>query len=170
MAEGGGEAVKKREPLYELDTDKVTQEVEAEAEGVLLKIFVNEGEVDVGTTIAVIGKEGESFTVPEAPEKATTNGGSPVAAEKVALSQRQQQAPRRRPVRSRPARLRTRPASRRLRSRGVWPASAGWTSRGVAGTGPEGRIIAEDVEKSAGSAGAGALCRRLPRARSRSSS
>ena len=31
-----GDAVKKREPLYELDTDKVTQEVEAEAEGVLL--------------------------------------------------------------------------------------------------------------------------------------
>ena len=53
-----GEAVKKREPLYELDTDKVTQEVEAEADGVLLKILVAEGEVEVGTTIAVIGNGG----------------------------------------------------------------------------------------------------------------
>ena len=54
-----GEAVKKREPLYELDTDKVTQEVEAEADGVLLKIVVDSGEVEVGRTIAFIGSEGE---------------------------------------------------------------------------------------------------------------
>src|SRR5437763_2673241 len=55
-----GDAVKKGEPLYELDTDKVTQEVEAEAAGVLLKIAVPEGEVPVGTTIAFIGEAGES--------------------------------------------------------------------------------------------------------------
>ena len=48
-----GEPVKKREPLYELDTDKVTQEVEADATGVLLKIAVQEGEVPVGQTVAV---------------------------------------------------------------------------------------------------------------------
>ena len=30
-----GDAVKAREPLYELDTDKVTQEVESEVDGVL---------------------------------------------------------------------------------------------------------------------------------------
>ena len=41
-----GEPVEKGEPLYELDTDKVTQEVEADASGVLLKIAVAEGEVD----------------------------------------------------------------------------------------------------------------------------
>ncbi len=53
-----GEPVKKGEPLYELDTDKVTQEVEAEADGVLLAIAVREGEVPVGQTIAVIGNAG----------------------------------------------------------------------------------------------------------------
>src|SRR5881227_2604331 len=43
-----GESVKKGDALYELDTDKVTQEVEAEATGVLLKIAIPEGEtVDV---------------------------------------------------------------------------------------------------------------------------
>jgi len=55
-----GDRVEKGEPLYELDTEKVTQEVEAEASGVLLKILVAEGEVEVGKAVAVIGEEGES--------------------------------------------------------------------------------------------------------------
>src|SRR2546428_5301561 len=55
-----GDRVEKGEPLYELDTDKVTQEVEAEAAGVLLRIAVPEGEVPVGTTIAFIGEQGEA--------------------------------------------------------------------------------------------------------------
>jgi pyruvate/2-oxoglutarate dehydrogenase complex dihydrolipoamide acyltransferase (E2) component len=55
-----GETVAKGDPLYELDTEKVTQEIEAEADGVLLRIVVPEGEVEVGTTLAVIGAEGES--------------------------------------------------------------------------------------------------------------
>src|SRR5213082_1661533 len=72
-----GDNVEKGEPLYELDTDKVTQEVEADASGVLLKIAVAEGEVEVGKTIAVIGEEGEA--VPE--EKPSSDGGK--AAQKV---------------------------------------------------------------------------------------
>src|SRR5690348_3182750 len=60
-----GEPVEKGEPLYELDTDKVTQEVEADASGVLLKIAVEEGEVDVGRTIAVIGEQGEEVAISE---------------------------------------------------------------------------------------------------------
>src|SRR3712207_5290933 len=60
-----GDRVEKGEPLYELDTEKVTQEVEADASGVLLKILVREGEVDVGKPVAVIGEEGED--VGEAP-------------------------------------------------------------------------------------------------------
>src|SRR6266480_7021843 len=64
-----GDAVEKGEALYELDTDKVTQEVEAEASGTLLKILAQEGdEVAVGKRIAVIGEEGED--VPEADEAA----------------------------------------------------------------------------------------------------
>src|SRR6266480_38586 len=57
-----GDQVEKGEPLYELDTDKVTQEVESEASGVLLKIAIKEGEADVGTTIAVIGQQGEDVS------------------------------------------------------------------------------------------------------------
>src|SRR6476659_7822700 len=57
-----GEPVEKGEPLFELDTDKVTQEVEAAAAGVLLKIAVPEGEVPVGQTVAFIGSEGEDVS------------------------------------------------------------------------------------------------------------
>jgi pyruvate dehydrogenase E2 component (dihydrolipoamide acetyltransferase) len=59
---GVGEAVRRGDPLYELDTDKVTQEVEAEADGVLLRVDGVEG-VDylVGATIAWIGDEGEQL-------------------------------------------------------------------------------------------------------------
>src|SRR5262249_59480610 len=55
-----GDPVEKGEALYELDTDKVTQEVEAEASGVLLRIAVQEGEVEVGRTIGFIGEQGEA--------------------------------------------------------------------------------------------------------------
>ncbi len=54
-----GDAVEKGEPLFEVDTDKATQEVEAEASGVLLRISVASGEVPVGQTIALIGEPGE---------------------------------------------------------------------------------------------------------------
>ena len=43
----------------------MTQEVEAEASGVLLKIVVSEGEVAVGTTLAFIGEAGEGVEAPE---------------------------------------------------------------------------------------------------------
>src|SRR5436309_7902237 len=80
-----GDHVEKGEPLYELDTDKVTQEVEAEASGVLLKITVAGGEADVGTTIAVIGEQGEDVSAIEGATaqpvaEAVQEEGSPGAA------------------------------------------------------------------------------------------
>jgi len=55
-----GAPVKRGDALYELDTDKVTQEVEAEADGVLLAVTGTPG-VDylVGATIGWIGEPGE---------------------------------------------------------------------------------------------------------------
>jgi pyruvate dehydrogenase E2 component (dihydrolipoamide acetyltransferase) len=82
---GEGEPVKKREPLYELDTDKVTQEVEAEADGVLLKIVVDSGEVEVGKTIAFIGEEGED--VPSG-----NGGGAPAATDEKAEDKSEDQS------------------------------------------------------------------------------
>ena len=57
-----GAPVKRGDPLYELDTDKVTQEVEAEAEGVLLQVVAEPGsEYPAGATIAWIGEPGEQL-------------------------------------------------------------------------------------------------------------
>jgi pyruvate dehydrogenase E2 component (dihydrolipoamide acetyltransferase) len=132
-----GEPVEKGEPLFELDTDKVTQEVEAEAAGVLLKIAVPEGEVPVGQTVAFIGVAGEA--VPEVvavPESAARN-------QEVDESEREDE----RPV---PAaapqqangRIKASPLARRLaRERGIDLGS-------VRGSGPDGRIVAEDVERA----------------------
>ena len=59
-----GQAVHRGDPLYELDTDKVTQEVEAEADGVLLEVVGTPGvEYPPGATIAWIGEAGETAGV-----------------------------------------------------------------------------------------------------------
>src|SRR3954469_14339219 len=63
-----GETVEKGEPLFEIDTDKVTQEVESDFAGVLLKITLESGEAPVGQTIAYIGKEGEEVAEAADPE------------------------------------------------------------------------------------------------------
>src|SRR5262245_50438699 len=139
-----GDAVTKGEPLYELDTDKVTQEVEAEAAGVLLKIAVAEGEVPVGTTIAFIGEKGEALPdvsgngrveAAEAPKeepKPAPEAPAP-AAEPAAAPEPRREGER----------IKASPLARRIaRERGIDLAS-------IRGTGPEGRIIAEDIDRAA---------------------
>ena len=50
-----GDAVNKGEPIMEIETDKVTVEIEATASGVLTNITAREGDVvPVGKTIALI--------------------------------------------------------------------------------------------------------------------
>ena len=73
-----GDAVTKGEPLFELDTDKVTQEVEADSDGVLLKIVVADGEVDVGTTVGIIGAQDEDVSALVAGAQGE-NGDAPAA-------------------------------------------------------------------------------------------
>src|SRR5256714_10925143 len=60
-----GDTVSKGDPLFEVDTDKVTQEVESDFAGVLLKIALPEGEAPVGQTIAYIGEAGEEVAAAE---------------------------------------------------------------------------------------------------------
>src|SRR5436309_6463772 len=69
-----GDTVAKGEPLFEVDTDKVTQEVESDFAGVLLKIVLEQGEAPVGQTIAYIGEQGED--VPEPAEPAGAGSAS----------------------------------------------------------------------------------------------
>jgi len=137
-----GDQVQKGEPLYELDTDKVTQEVEADVGGVLLKILVDEGEVPVGTPVAFLGEKGEDLpevepatpAPAEAEPAAVSAGTDPEQLERVAGP----------PSGSVPTdgRIKASPLARRIaRERGIDLA-------GLTGTGPEGRIVAEDVERA----------------------
>jgi pyruvate dehydrogenase E2 component (dihydrolipoamide acetyltransferase) len=158
-----GETVAKGEPLYELDTDKVTQEVEAESDGVLLKIVIADGEVDVGTTVGIIGAQDEDVSALLQGSQGG-NGGAPAAAEPAsaptAEAEAEAKAKEEAPVEDAPAeaapaptapaparaageRVKASPLARRIaRERGV-------DLMQVVGTGPEGRVIAEDVEKAA---------------------
>lgn len=59
-----GDIVKKGEVILEVSTDKISFEVESNEEGILLKVFKNEGEeVPVGEIIAIIGSTGELESV-----------------------------------------------------------------------------------------------------------
>jgi pyruvate dehydrogenase E2 component (dihydrolipoamide acetyltransferase) len=140
-----GDRVEKGEPLYELDTDKVTQEVEAEASGVLLKIAVAEGEADVGTTIAVIGEEGEEVPDIAAPEPAAPEQApAPTTTEPQTVAE--VAAPSQPHGNGAGARVKASPLARRIaRERGIELGS-------LKGTGPEGRVVAEDVERAAAGA------------------
>jgi pyruvate dehydrogenase E2 component (dihydrolipoamide acetyltransferase) len=138
-----GEKVEKGEPLYELDTDKVTQEVEADASGVLLKIAVAEGEVPVGKTIAVIGEQGETVQLSEEAQEE----GSPARAreqepERGRAASTEQVTEIKQPSTTN-GRVKASPLARRIaRERGI-------DLSNVAGTGPDGRVVAEDVERAA---------------------
>jgi pyruvate dehydrogenase E2 component (dihydrolipoamide acetyltransferase) len=163
-----GEHVEKGEPLYELDTDKVTQEVEAEASGVLLRIAVAEGEVPVGETIAFIGEEGEqppepsgngASAAPQVEEEPQEEGSPGPAREEE--RERGRAAGQVAEARQLPAqdggRIKASPLARRIaRERGIELSS-------LTGTGPEGRIVAEDVER-AGVGGAPAAAPAAPAA------
>jgi pyruvate dehydrogenase E2 component (dihydrolipoyllysine-residue acetyltransferase) len=151
-----GDQVEKGEPLYELDTDKVTQEVEADASGVLLKIAVQEGEVPVGETIAVIGEQGEDVPEPqtkdeepEVDEEPQEEGSRAPARDEERERGRQASAePMTDQVAEAPepmkvnGRIKASPLARRIaRENGI-------DLNELRGTGPEGRIVAEDVERA----------------------
>jgi len=73
-----GDAVKKDEPLFVIETDKVTLEVVAEADGVL-SIQVAEGEtVAIGTVVGTLDSEGapREKAAPEAEQKAEAKAES----------------------------------------------------------------------------------------------
>jgi pyruvate dehydrogenase E2 component (dihydrolipoamide acetyltransferase) len=149
-----GEDVEKGDALYELDTDKVTQEVEAEASGTLLKIAIREGEVEVGRTIGFIGDKGEAVAESAPVESAEADSATPAAAP---VEQTPAEVPhattngasggsdREAPAAPQEAgggRVKASPLARRIaRERGIELSQ-------IRGTGPDGRIVAEDVERS----------------------
>ena len=75
-----GEMVQAGEPLMEVATDKVDVQVEAPASGVLTAVTAQEGdEIPVGQVIGLIAAEGEELPVRSTPAQAAAKTDGPVA-------------------------------------------------------------------------------------------
>ena len=129
-----GDSVKKGDILFSVATDKLTNDVEAEADGVLLKILLPEGETaPCKAVIAYIGEAGEVIAAGNASAESTA-AQAPVSSAAA--------VPAKTPAVTRDpgAPVLASPAAKKLaKEKGVDLAL-------VAGTGPKGRITLEDVE------------------------
>ena len=129
-----GDSVKKGEPLLEIETDKVTVEVEAPADGVLSALKAHEGtDVPVGQTIAWIVAPGEKPPAESAP--AMTGRAMSAAVAQVATLPAT--------PRPEPGRIRASPKARRMAQ------ELGVDLSKLRGTGPDGAITGDDVQAAA---------------------
>lgn len=128
-----GDSVKKGDALVEIMTEKITNTVEAPAEGVLLKVVAPKGaKLPIGALLGVIGAAGENIAeiLAAAPTPAASPAGK--AASGTAA----------RPAAAAGGRIKISPAARKLAEEN------GIDYARLTGTGPEGRITREDVEKA----------------------
>ena len=140
-----GESVRKGEPLLEVETDKVTMEVEAQVEGIVGRILVAAGEeVDVATPIAIISAPGEAIpSLSQATEPSSGQvvpGDSPPAhrltqeLDAVSAAAESVPEPQERP------RHRASPKARKI------AVEKGLDLATIVGSGPGGRIVSADLE------------------------
>jgi pyruvate dehydrogenase E2 component (dihydrolipoamide acetyltransferase) len=128
-----GDSITKGEPLLEIETDKITFEIEAPGDGVLAGIKSGAGEeVPVGQTIAWIVAPGEKPTEPET---------AAPAARAMTTSAAQAASPA--PARSAEPGGKVSPKAKRLAK------ELGVDLSILRGTGPGGTITGEDVEAAA---------------------
>ena len=122
-----GEAVKADEPIVELETDKVTLEVNAPEDGVIVSITVGEGEsVEVGAVLGELEAGAVANDTKPAAKKEEKKAEAPAAAKAESKSA---DAPK------------TSPAVRKLLADNNIDASQ------VPASGKDGRLTKEDVEK-----------------------
>lgn len=139
-----GETVRAGEPLYEIETDKTTVEIEAPADGVLGQILVRPGEtVPVGQLVGYLLAAGEAPVAAgagqaEQPERPEIKGAIEAAVAAAAPSPAARQ------------KIKASPAARRLAQR------LGVALAQVAGTGPGGRVVAWNVRQAAAAPAAAA--------------
>ncbi len=125
-----GEAVKADEPIVELETDKVTLEVNAPADGVIVKIVVGEGDnVEVG---AILGELEEGAVANDSAPAKKADKKEAAAPAKAAKAEKEA-APS--------DNAKTSPAVRKMISDNGLDASQ------IPASGKDGRITKEDVQK-----------------------
>jgi pyruvate dehydrogenase E2 component (dihydrolipoamide acetyltransferase) len=140
-----GDAVRKGEPIVEIETDKVTVEIEAPAAGVLRDVTGHEGDViPVGQTIALIVASEEVGAAAAAPPAAAATVAGQSSAGAITASPPARKIAEQHSVD--PARVRTTPRlpaaspkARRL------AAARGLDLSVLRGSGPGGAVLAVDV-------------------------
>lgn len=138
-----GDKISTGDILCEVETDKATMDYESTVEGTLLKITSGEGsQVKVGEMIGIAGKDGEDIS-----------GLIEQAAPAVGKEQVREKAPERKaekqktfsppsPQENVPSGVRASPLARQLAR------ESGVDLQSVEGSGPGGRIIKEDIERT----------------------
>jgi pyruvate dehydrogenase E2 component (dihydrolipoamide acetyltransferase) len=137
-----GTEVEKGDPVIEIDTDKVSYEVEANADGVIHGLRGEEGQtVPVGATLAFIAAPGEEWTDPTPGDRTATDGnGAPPQVEAAPPPMKtSQEAPAHR---NGGRTVRASPAARRA------AADRGLEIEAIPGSGPGGRVYLSDVLES----------------------
>lgn len=144
-----GTEVKKGDPVLEIDTDKTSFEIEANADGIIRGLRGEEGETfPVGATLAYIAAPGQEFVEPET-AGSTGNGGVPTTEESALagrgvtppLTESKPQAPQQSAA---AGAVRASPAARRA------AAERGLAIESIVGSGPGGRIYLSDVLEADG--------------------
>jgi pyruvate dehydrogenase E2 component (dihydrolipoamide acetyltransferase) len=139
-----GDPVARGEPLVEIETDKATVVYEAELDGVLEEIVVDEGTTAaLGATIARARGTGAGSTPVPAP--AAPAGEAPAAATTAPPEPEPAAAPAGGSNGGKPDRHRATPVARRLAE------ELGVSLAGLTGTGPGGRIVRADVRDASAS-------------------
>ena len=131
-----GDAVKAGEAILEITTDKLTNEVTSEHDGVLLKIVAQEGEdIPVKGLLGYIGEAGEQVGGAAAPAAVHVEAVAPAAASAAVIAPAA--------VSAGGARIRISPFARKL------AANMGVDYSALTGSGPSGRIVAKDIYAAA---------------------
>jgi pyruvate dehydrogenase E2 component (dihydrolipoamide acetyltransferase) len=143
-----GDHVEPGQPLAEIETDKATVTYEADAAGTVLALSLGEGaSAPVGAPIAVIGDPGEELpSTPSSEMLAAAAAPAPdtsAARAAGAATARAVEPPPPSPGRSSRERPKASPLARRL------AAELDVELSGLAGSGPNGRVIRADVERAA---------------------
>jgi pyruvate dehydrogenase E2 component (dihydrolipoamide acetyltransferase) len=144
IVEEGGE-VKRGEPLCEIETDKANMTYEADTDGTLIEIVVQEGEtVELGAVIARVGSASEKGA--DGDEGSGGQEESEEAEEETANDAEDEESQEREPATASSngdERAKASPVARRVAN------ELGIDIADVRGTGPGGRILKADVEATA---------------------
>lgn len=135
-----GDSVAKDEPLLEIETDKITVEVPAPVDGLLIAVQAGEAAtVPVGAVIGTIGSADEARVVHDQTAAAAAPAAPAAVAATVPVKSRAEAQP------SQPengTRKRISPYAKRLAQ------SLGVDYHVIQGTGPSGRIVRKDIEQA----------------------